>query len=49
MQNVGLDVTIHGTIDGTAISGTWTDNTNTVSGTWGGSTAQCLAAAPIRR
>jgi hypothetical protein len=49
IQNLELDVTIHGNIDGTAISGTWVDNLTAFSGTWDGSAAQCSAPAPIRR
>jgi hypothetical protein len=40
----GIDIGLHGDIDGTDISGTWTDNINGYAGTWGGTTAQCSAA-----
>lgn len=41
----GVDITIHGDISGTNITGDWTDNSgNGYAGTWSGSSAQCSAA-----
>ena len=45
----GRDITFHGEISGTTISGTWTHNLYGYTGTWNGSTAQCSAAASLRR
>jgi hypothetical protein len=44
----GQDITVHGDINGSTLSGTWSDNNNGYGGTWSGSTAQCSSVAMRR-
>jgi len=40
-----VDLRVQGEISGSTVSGTWTDETKNVSGTWSGSSSQCRAAS----